>query len=59
MFLAPDEAKLLVAPLFTGSKMDADLASRCVELNTAVDRLSLPFAHDALILPEHHLAHPN
>ena len=48
--LAPDEAELLGAPLFTGRKMDALLADRCAELTTAIDRLSLLSAHDALIL---------
>ena len=48
--LAPDEAELLDAPLFTGRKMDALLADRCGELTTAIERLSLLSAHDALIL---------
>ena len=38
--LAPDEAELLGAPLFTGRKMDALLAERCAELTTAIGRLS-------------------
>ena len=48
--LAPDEAHLLGAPVFTDKKMDTALANRCTELNTAVGRLSLLSAHDALIL---------
>ena len=50
IFLAPDEAELLGAPLFPGRKMDAALAKRCTEFNTAISRLSLLSAHDALIL---------
>jgi len=38
--LAPYEAELLGAPLFTGRKMDALLAERCAELTTAIGRLS-------------------
>ena len=45
IFLGPEEAELLGAPLFTGSKMDDVLSSRCA----AIDRLSLLSAHDALI----------
>jgi len=48
--LAPDEAHLLGAPVFTDKMMDTALANRCTELNTAVGRLSLLSAHDALIL---------
>ena len=50
IFLEPEEAELLEAPLFTGSNTDAVLSSRCAELNTAINRLSLLSAHDALIL---------
>jgi len=32
IFLAPHEAELLGAPLFTGSKMDSALTSRCANL---------------------------
>jgi len=53
--LAPDEADLLGAPLFTGKKM----ANRCTELNTAVGRLSLLSAHDALILLKASFSTPN
>ena len=52
IFLAPDEAELLRAPLFQGRKMDDSLAHRCAEFNTTISRLSLLLlsAHDALIL---------
>jgi len=48
--LKPDEAELLGAPLLNGPKMDDLLANRCTELSTAIGRLSLLSAHDALIL---------
>ena len=48
--LRPDEAELLGAPLLRGKKMDEILANRCSELDTALGRLSLLAAHDALIL---------
>jgi len=50
--LRPDEAELLGAPLLSGKKMDEPLANpnRCSELDTALGRLSLLAAHDALIL---------
>lgn len=48
--LRPDEAELLGAPLLKGKKMDEILANRCSELDTALGRLSLLAAHDALIL---------
>ena len=38
------------APLLTGTKMDKLLDNRCTELSTAIGRLSLLSAHDALIL---------
>jgi len=40
----------LGAPLLRGKKMDELLANRCSELDTALGRLSLLAAHDALIL---------
>ena len=52
-FVQPEEAELLRAPPFTGRKMDADLASRCAELNTAISRLSLLSAHDTQICLPH------
>jgi len=48
--LAPDEAELLGAPLFAGKKMDDLIENSCSDLNTAISRLSLLSAHDALIL---------
>ena len=48
--LKPEEAELLGAPLLNGPKMDELLANRCTELSTAIGRLSLLSAHDALIL---------
>ena len=50
IFLQRQEADLLGETVFTGRNMHAALASRCVELNTVVSRLSLLSAHDALIL---------
>jgi len=50
VFLAPEEAELLGAPLFPGRNMDDALARRRSELSTAISRLSLLSAHDALIL---------
>jgi len=48
--LRPDEAVLLGTPLLRRKKMDELLANRCSELDTALGRLSLLAAHDALIL---------
>ena len=48
--MAPEEAELLGAPLYAGKKMDDLLENRCYDLNTAISRLSLLSAHDALIL---------
>jgi len=48
--VAPEEAELLGAPLYAGKKMDDLLKNRCSDLNTAISRLSLLSAHDALIL---------
>jgi len=48
--VAPEEAELLGAPLYAGKKMDDLLENRCSDLNTAISRLSLLSAHDALIL---------
>ena len=47
--LQPDKAEL-GAPVFTDRKMDAAVASRCVELNMVISHLPLLSAHDALIL---------
>jgi len=44
------EVELLGAPLFAGKKMDDLLENRCSDLNTAISRLSMLSAHDALIL---------
>jgi len=48
--VAPEEAELLGAPLYAGKKMDDLLENLCSALNTAISRLSLLSAHDALIL---------
>ena len=48
--VAPEEAELLGAHLYAGKKMDNLFENRCSDLNTAISRLSLLSADDALML---------
>jgi len=48
--IAPDEAKLLGAPLLTNKSLDTALDMCCSNLSKAISRLSHIEAHDALVL---------